>query len=55
MISRRPKSRASTENAPGPSPRTVTSVVNPRMIVVLGDAQLCSVVNRIRPSKPGSL
>jgi hypothetical protein len=31
MISRRPNTRASTENAPGPSPRIATSIVNPKM------------------------
>jgi hypothetical protein len=31
MISRRPNMRASRENAPGPSPMIVTSMVNPNM------------------------
>ncbi len=35
MISRRPNTRASTENAPGPSPMMATSIVKPKISAIL--------------------
>jgi hypothetical protein len=40
MISRRPNTRASTENAPGPTPIIVTSIVKPNMSEILESKRL---------------
>jgi len=40
MISRRPNMRASTENAPGPSPMMVMSIVSPKITEILESKRL---------------